>query len=561
MKMSPTRYVFVFLLLLTGLRLAYIGQVELSPDEAYYRMWSQHLDWGYYSKGPGVALAIRAGTALAGDNAFGVRCLSPLLGLATSLLLFALARRLYGVSVGVWLVVLLNVLPISQAGSLLMTIDPLSIAFWSAGLLTCWLALERRGLNLLYWLLTGLCIGLGFLCKYTNAMELIGVSLALGLVPRWRSEFRRPGYYLMLSAAVVSGCPPVFWNATHAWITLGHLRARGRLDSAFDRPLHEFGDFLSAQAAVYSPLVFIGILVAIWWGCQQARAQAPLTPPAGDDAPATSDDAPVAGGLPPEAEKARFLLAFGLPLLVMYALLAFKTAGEPNWTAPAIISLSVLATALWHERAQRSRAARVFCFCALLIALPVSVLMIDTDLARQAGFHWPYDRDPTARLLGWRATAQAVAGFRQEEERTLGAPVFLIANRYQLASELSFYLPAGHPVAAGHPPVYLPQSQDLETQFSFWPGYDETLVSPPRAKDAPPPRNAEEEFQDIRESPYVGRSALFITDEERLRRLPDAIESGFEQTSLVAEYVIRRRGLPLRHLRIYACFNYKGLDL
>jgi 4-amino-4-deoxy-L-arabinose transferase-like glycosyltransferase len=550
MKMSPTRYLVVFLLLLTGLRLAYIGQVDLSPDEAYYQMWSQHLDWGYYSKGPGVALAIRAGTSLFGVNEFGVRCLSPLLGLATSLLLFALARRLYGVGVGVWLVVLLNVMPISQAGSLLMTIDPLSIAFWSAALLTCWLALERRGAPLLYWLLTGLCIGLGFLCKYTNAMELLGVVLALILVPRWRCEFRRPGFYLLLGAAALSGCPPVFWNASHAWITLGHLRSRGRFDSAFDRPLHEFGNFFSAQAAVYSPLIFIGILVAIWWGWRLARARVPA-----------AEDAVAAGALPPETTKARFLLAFGLPLLVMYALLAFKTAGEPNWTAPAFISLSVLAVALWYERAQRSRGARVFCACALLVALPVSVLVIDTDLARQAGVRWPYDRDPTARLLGWRATAQAVAAFRQEEERTLGAPVFLIANRYQLASELSFYLPAGHPVPAGHPPVYLPQSQDLETQFSFWPGYDETVVSPPRAKDAPPPRNAEEEFQDIRESPYIGHSALFITDEERLRRLPDAIETGFEQTSLVAEYVVQRRGLPLRHLRIYACFNYKGLDL
>jgi hypothetical protein len=246
---------------------------------------------------------------------------------------------------------------------------------------------------------------------------------------------------------------------------------------------------------------------------------------------------------------------------VMYALLAFKTAGEPNWTAPAFIGLSILATALWHERARTSRGARVFCGLALIVALPASALMLDTDLVRQAGIHWPYARDPTARLFGWRDTAQAVATFRRDEERTLGAPVFLIANRYQLASELSFYLPAGNtPPPPGHPAVYMPASQDLETQFSFWPGYDETAVS----GTAPKPgttKNAEEEFQGIRESPYVGQSALFITDEERLRRLPDAIESGFEETSLVAEYVVERRGLPLRRIRIYACFSYKGVDL
>ncbi len=547
MKMSPARCVYAFLLILTALRLFYIGQVDLSPDEAYYQMWSQHLDWGYYSKGPGVALAIRAGTELFGVNEFGVRCLSPLLALATSLSLFALTRRLYGESTAAWLVVLLNVIPISQAGSLLMTIDPLSIAFWSAGLLTCWLAVERRGDSLVFWLLTGLCIGLGFLCKFTNAMELLGIALAMALVPRWRSEFRQPGFYLMLAVAILSGCPPVLWNASHAWITFHHLRSRGRFDSSLSHPFHEFGDFVAAHAAVYSPLVLIGILVAIWWGWRQAR----------ETIRTESENLE----LTPAAEKARFLLAFGLPLLAMYTLLAFKTSGEPNWTAPAFISLSVLAVALWHERAKENRGVRVFCIASLVLALPISALMMDTDLARQAGIRWPYDRDPTSRLLGWRATAEAVAAFRQEEEHALGAPVFLIANRYQLAAELNFYLPPGAPRLAGHPPVYLPQSQDLETQFSFWPGYDETIVSPPPPKDTPPPKNAEEEFQNIRESPYIGHSALFITDEDRQRRLPDAIESGFEASSLVAEFVVQRRGMPLRRLRIYACFNYKGLDL
>ena len=551
MKMSPARCVFIFLLILTALRLAYIGQIELSPDEAYYQMWSQHLDWGNYTKGPGVALAIRAGTALFGVNAFGVRFLSPLLALATSLLLFAFARRLYGISVAVWVVVLLNVIPISQAGSLLMTIDPLSIEFLSAGLLTCWLALERGGLR--YWLRTGLSIGLGFDCKYTNAMELLGVVIALALVPRWRAESRRPGFYLMLAAAILSGCPPVFWNASHAWITLHHLRSRGHFDNGLVQPWHEFGHFLSAQAAVYSPLVFIGILIALWWGWQQARQ---IRAHLAIESPAENRHAPTV-----EAEKARLLLAFGLPLLGMYTLLAFKTAGEPNWTAPAFMPESRRQHAQADERARRSRGARVFCVGALLLALPISALMIDTDLVRQAGIRWPYPRDPTARLLGWRDTAQAVVTFRQEEERTLGAPVFLIANRYQLAAELNFYLPPDTSHRPGHPPVYLPQSQDLETQFSFWPGYDETIVSPPRLKNAPPSQNAEEEFHDIRESPYSGHSALFITDEDRLRRLPDAIETGFEETSLVAEYVVERRGLPLRHLRIYACFNYKGLDL
>ena len=49
-----------FLIVLTILRLVYIGQMELSPDEAYYHQWSQRLDWCYFSKGPGIALTMKA---------------------------------------------------------------------------------------------------------------------------------------------------------------------------------------------------------------------------------------------------------------------------------------------------------------------------------------------------------------------------------------------------------------------------------------------------------------------------------------------------------------------
>ena len=111
-----------------------------------------------------------------------------------------------------------------------------------------------------------------------------------------------------------------------------------------------------------------------------------------------------------------------------------------------------------------------------------------------------------------------------------------------------------------HPPVYLPESQNMETQFSFWPGYDQVTVRPAPA-NAPPPTTAEEEFRLVGSSPFVGHSALFVTDDERHRELPPAVENGFEECNLVAQYEIQRRGQPLRHVRIYACFNYRGLDL
>src|SRR5205823_9680863 len=114
-----------------------------------------------------------------------------------------------------------------------MTIDSLSIFFWTAAMITFWFASESALRFSLYWPATGLLIGLGFLCKYTNALELLSVLLVLALAPRLRVEFKRPGVYVTLAVFAICLVPPLVWNAQHAWVTLGHLESRGSLNRGF----------------------------------------------------------------------------------------------------------------------------------------------------------------------------------------------------------------------------------------------------------------------------------------------------------------------------------------
>ena len=190
--MSHTRAVWLFILSLTAIRFTMLGTSDLSFDEAHYWMWSERLAPAYFSKGPGIAFAIRASTALCGATEFGVRFWSPVLGGATSLLLYYFTRRLFNERAAFWMVIALNAVPLFNVGNLVMTIDPLSIFFWVAAMFTFWLALERSPNALGLWFATGLLIGVGFLCKYTNAFELVSVVLVLALVPRHRREFKRP---------------------------------------------------------------------------------------------------------------------------------------------------------------------------------------------------------------------------------------------------------------------------------------------------------------------------------------------------------------------------------
>src|SRR5206468_6373445 len=75
---STTRAVWFFVAALTTIRLSLLATTDLAFDEAHYWMWSERLAPAYLSKGPGIAFAIRAGTALFGANEFGVRFFSPI---------------------------------------------------------------------------------------------------------------------------------------------------------------------------------------------------------------------------------------------------------------------------------------------------------------------------------------------------------------------------------------------------------------------------------------------------------------------------------------------------
>src|SRR5919201_1467373 len=222
--MSTTRAVWLFISVLTVVRLSILPTSDLEFDEAHYWLWSQHLAPAYFSKGPGVAFVIRASTAVFGSNEVGVRFFSPILAGGTSLLVFYFARRLFSATAGLWTVIALNVTPIFNVGAFLMTIDPLSIFFWLAAMFSFWIAVEKSPAWSWHWVLTGLLIGLGFLCKYTNGLELVSILLVLALVPRLRHEFARPRLYLLIAAFAICTIPPILWNAQHLWVSLTHLQ-------------------------------------------------------------------------------------------------------------------------------------------------------------------------------------------------------------------------------------------------------------------------------------------------------------------------------------------------
>jgi hypothetical protein len=524
--MSTTRAVWLFVLGLTAIRLTLVGTTDLSGDEAHYWMWSEQLAPAYFSKGPGVAFVIRASTALFGANEFGVRFFAPILGAATSLLLFYFARRVYSEETAVWTVLITNATPIFNVGNLVLTIDPLSVFFWTAAMFTFWLAIERAPESSWYWPATGLLIGLGFLCKYTNALELISIVLVLALAPRLRREFRQRGFWLLLACFAVCTVPPIVWNAQHEWATLSHLRSRGDLDQAPGFHPAELLGFLIQHFGTFSPLLFLGIAWAALANWRRVNQQF----------------------------RVLFLMWFGIPVFAFYFLLSINSAAAPNWDALAFISVTVLAVSFWREKLESRGRSRSVAF-AFALALLMSAFALDSDVMRTAGLHL-WRRDPADRMRGWRASAQAVENVRHEIESRVGEKLFIIADERDRASEFSFYFGDKRVEGAGHPAVYIPESQAILNQFSFWPRYDEFVDAPETAKPGEGEVYTEEQGVNL----FTGRSALFVEAAGKPRP-PRSISAGFSSVERVAAIEVRHFGELVRHFDVFLCRNYKTLPL
>jgi hypothetical protein len=515
-----------FLLLLTGIRWWFAANMELSPDESYHYLWAQHPDISYYSNGPGVAFTILAGTSIFGATEFGVRFFSPLLALGTSLLVYLLGRKLTREKVAFWAVVGLNLLPIFNIVSVLLTIDSLSIFFWAAALYLFWLAIEHSPKFSIFWPLTGVVIGLGFLCKYENALQLVSVLLFIVVVPKFRHELKRPGFYLLLLCFIPFLLPLLLWNFQHAWLGLDPLTNQALFHALFTiRPTH-LGEPLSAQLALYSPLVFLCLLIALFGSIKKSF----------------------------QNSKICFLLTFSWPVLLIYAVIALHQVGDPIWTVPALVALGILAAHFWLQAAHQRALVRGLCVVALILSGLQASLAMNTNLVRSFGLSLPRDLDPSSRLHGWKTVAEAVDKFRAEFEDKLGTKVFLIGNEYQTASLLSFYLKNKPSEGPGHPPVYIPESQDVQNEFSFWPRYDQFVEADPSLK-------RDTTFtEEAGVNPFIDRTALYITDRPEATP-PQNLQSAFSRWELVAVYELKRNNFPLRQIRIFACYQYQTLPL
>jgi len=260
---GPGRAVLLLALGVTALRLAAAAAMPLTEDEAYYRLWAQHLQLGYLDHPPMIAWWIRAGEALFGDTPLGVRLVPALASGVTTWLIGDLARRLGAAPrtafrAAFWYNATLTIC----LGGMLAIPDAPASLFWT---LTLWaLAHVPERSRTIWWLAAGAAAGLAVLSKYSGLFLAPGVLLWLLLIPGGRAELRKPGPWAASLLAAVVFAANVVWNAEHRWITFA--KQFGRVAPQGIAPVH-LAELIGAQVLLLTPLIalYAGLGIRQGW--------------------------------------------------------------------------------------------------------------------------------------------------------------------------------------------------------------------------------------------------------------------------------------------------------
>ncbi len=309
---SDSNQLVIFLALLTFARIMWLSVSghNLYGDEAQYWLWSKNLDWGYYSKPPVIAWAIRLSTILFGEAEWAIRIFSPLTHTVIALITYKIAIELFDKKTAIWSALTYITLPAVFVSSSLISTDPFLLLFWSLSFYTYIKAFKTDHLK--WWVLLGVASGLGMLTKYSMGLLLASILLHLHFSGKLVVVLKSHKIWIGGLIAFLIWLPNLVWNYNNSMASLNHTYdlAKGRADAQFS--LKNFGIFFISQFAVFGPVLFSTL---IYFLIKFKKS---------------------------EFKKYSLLLIFSLTFFLVICVLSFLSRAHANWAAPTYIAATIM---------------------------------------------------------------------------------------------------------------------------------------------------------------------------------------------------------------------------
>ncbi|UCF86887.1 MAG: glycosyltransferase family 39 protein [Nitrospiraceae bacterium] len=488
------------------------GPIGLSPDETHYWEWSRRLDLSYYSKGPLIAYLMAFSTWLMGDTVFAVRFFAPLFSALSSLFIYLLTLELFSDRRRACAAALVfQVVPLFAVYGVVNTTDAPLLFFWTLSLYLFWKALnsnhraegrrqksegterttfnsEQTTGNGLWWILLGCAIGLGLLAKYTMAFFYVCAFCFLFFSRNYRFWLKSKVFYLSLLLSFVIFSPVLLWNAQHDWVAIRHAAGQAHVSEGFRVSLIDFFSFLGSQIGILTPVLFFLIMygaITSFMGNKKSS---------------------IAG----------FLFWFWVPILTLYIFKSLQGKVQANWALIAYITALIASADYYVQKVPMKKSLRIAFIIAFIMAFSLTAV---THYPTQLNL--PYKMDPSFRLRGWKELGERVGEVYKDMTSTGKSEVFIFSDRYQVSSELAFYVP-------GNPRVYCVNMGRRMNQYDIWGGFER----------------------------LPGYDAILVMKGDRT--FPDELKESFESYDKIL-FAVKEKNKILRKFSIFKSYGFKGL--
>ncbi len=250
---TPTKSAYLIILFLALLSAIYNAYLPLHGDEAYYWMWSHHLQSGYYDHPPMIAYMIYL-TNFISESEWGVRLVNVFSMSISALYVFKLSREMFDEKIALTSVIIFSSVILVHAGYILTTTDSPLTLFWTLTLYYTYRAifLGKR----VDYILAGIMLGLMMLSKYTAVLFIF--ALLFFILLKRRDVLKSINFYLAVVLALFVVSPMLVWNAQNEWISFSFQLGHGQTQTYEIFP-HLLFEFFAGQFGIFSP-VFTAIL-------------------------------------------------------------------------------------------------------------------------------------------------------------------------------------------------------------------------------------------------------------------------------------------------------------
>jgi 4-amino-4-deoxy-L-arabinose transferase-like glycosyltransferase len=251
---NSTKTAYILLITVAIFSTIYNSFLPLHGDEAYYWVWSYHLQGGYYDHAPLIAFMIKLSNFIS-QSEWGVRLGAVFSMSVAGLYIFKLTQKISDEKTALNALFIYSSVVLVHAGYTLVTPDAPLILFWSLSLYYAYVAFFENSTKA--YLLLGLFLGLMMMSKYTAILFVLFLVI-FALIKR-RDLFFDWRIYAVVIISFIIITPMLWWNYEHEWISflfqLGH-GSSSKTDIDFGRFLEFFGGQFGVFTPVFTTVLF-----------------------------------------------------------------------------------------------------------------------------------------------------------------------------------------------------------------------------------------------------------------------------------------------------------------